>query len=518
MAHLKIKNTALVDVNAENSLVKVQFDIAWNEAWKNDINCDGTWIFAKFRTGDGLWKHVSLKSTSNGDFDYTDKAPAGFSKGFGDTSAEMGMWAPPHKKGVFIYRTVGEGDVKAEKVQISWDFELDGVKAEDMRNVEIKVFGLEMVYVPEDEHYVGDPTEKKEKRPKNCLYKYPGGEAFLVDSEAAITVDAEDGYLYCDQDNERSRDDVPFTIPETFPKGYKAFWYMKYGVNSQQYVDFLNTLTRKQQNTHTRSDIGTDEIENYHVMTDTADEHLRQSIVCHKRGNGTEKPITFYTYAPARACNAIAWKDTAAFAAWAALRPVTDFEFEKACRGPEKAISWECAWGSTEIGRADTFHGADGCGYEIKIPTTGLVNACLGGGIAPFDAAAGKTEPDNPGFIGPVSCGLFANTRHEGIPKRLNDGASYYGILELSGNLWEPVVTFGHPKGRAFKVTHGDGSLDEEGYARVPDWPDESGEGSGARGGVYRSPDASYLAVALRFAGAHAKKDPRYNGGIRVGF
>jgi hypothetical protein len=390
------------------------------------------------------------------------------------------------------------------------------VNAKDVGKVEVRVFGLEMVYVPEGKHYVGDPLGPN--GPMNCLYTYPDGGEYLIDSEEAITVDVKEGCLCCDQDNDRSRDEVPFIVPETFPKGYRAFWYMKYELSSRQYVDFLNTLTRKQQSAHVRSDIGTDEIDHYYVMTDTNTEHLRQSIVCPKRGNGTERPITFYTYAPARACNAIAWRDVAAYAAWAALRPITELEFEKACRGPAAAVPWECAWGLTEIGRVDTFDGPDGSGYEIKVPAKGLVNACLGCGIAPFRAAQGQTEPDNPGFEGPVSCGLFANSRHAGIPKRLNDGASYYGIMELSGNLWEPCVTLGHPKGRAFKATHGGGYLDEKGYAQVPDWPDESGAGSGVRGGVYRSPDASYLAVALRFAAAHAKADPRFNGGCRVGF
>jgi formylglycine-generating enzyme required for sulfatase activity len=514
MAHLRIENVSL-RMNKEGR-TKVQFDIAWDEAWKNDTNCDGARVFAKFRVGDGRWGHVTLKTPSSTGFNYEDQTPSEFSRGSGGTSSETGMWVPDTQRGAFIFRTEGEGDVRADQVQLVWDYGKDGVKAQDMEKVEVKVFGLEMVYVPKDKHYVGDPSGTDD--PRNCLYTYPDGGAYLIDSEEAITVDAKEGCLYCDQDNERSRDDVPFVIPEAFPKGCKAFWIMKYEMSSRQYVDFLNTLTRKQQSLHVRSDISTDEIDHYYIMTDTNAEHLRQSIVCPKKGNGTEEPITFYTYAPARACNAIAWRDTAAFAAWAALRPITELEYEKACRGPKEAVPWECAWGSTEIGRVDTFNGPDGSGYEKKVPTIGLVNACFGCGIAPFDAAAGKTEPDNPGFEGPVSIGLFANSRHDSIPKRLNDGASYYGITELSGNVWTPCVTIGHPRGRAFKGSHGDGYLDKDGYARVPDWPDETGAGSGVRGGVYRSPNASYLAVALRFAAAHAKAGPRFNGGCRVGF
>jgi hypothetical protein len=519
MSKLKISNINLVP-SGNNALV--QFNVQWNNAWKNNINCDGIWIFAKYKNKNGLWEHINLGNASNHVFDYSDQTPDSFSKGISKDQSVTGIWVPETKKGAFIYRTNDRGNVDLQNVQLLWKYQEDGVNT--IKNIEVKVFGVEMVYIPEDKHYVGEPigghlNEKGERMaPLNCLYVYPKNGAYLVDSEKEIIIDAKEGHLYCNQDNERSRDEVPFTIPATFPKGYKAFWYMKYGLNSRQYVDFLNCLTRKQQQTHVRSDISQDIVPNYHVMTNSEEEKYRQSIVCALRNHGTTEPIEFYTYAPARACNAIAWADTAAYAAWSGLRPVTDFEFEKACRGPKEAVSWECAWGSNEIGRADTFDGADGSGDEIKIPKKGLVNACYGQGIAPFEAAAGKTEADNPGFEGPVSCGLYEKTRHEGIPERLNDGASYYGNLELSGNCWEPVVTFGSPEGRNFKPVHGNGSLDSDGHANVETWPNKTGKGTGVRGGVYRSPNATFLAVALRFAGCHAKADPRYNGGIRVGF
>jgi formylglycine-generating enzyme required for sulfatase activity len=509
---LKIDNAQLEPASKEPGTAPISFNITWDEAWSNDTNCDGVWVFAKYKAGDGIWRHATIAEASGCEFDYCDHTPSSCSCGKAD--APIGMWVPDTRRGAFIIRTKGEGDVSSTGVTLSWAYKEDGVASPS--EVDIRVYGLEMVYVPEDKHYVGDP--KGADGPLNCLYTYPDGGAYLIESEAPLTVDAKPGCLYCDQDNDRSRDETPFVIPETFPKGYAAFWLMKYGVSSQQYVDFLNTLTRKQQQGRVLSDISGDEIPNYHVMTNTAEEYLRQSIVCQKRGNGTDEPVKFYTYAPARACNAISWGDVAAFAAWAALRPITELEFEKACRGPLPAVPSECAWGTTDVGRAESFDGPDGSGYERALPATGLVNCCIGGGIAPFRAAAGQTEPDNPGFEGPVSCGLFANHRRPGIPKRINDGASYYGILELSGNLWEPCVTFGHPKGRAFISRHGDGTLTEDGDASVQGWTDKSGAGTGVRGGVWRSPDETYTAVALRFAANHAKSTERYNGGCRVGF
>ncbi|MDD5092415.1 MAG: SUMF1/EgtB/PvdO family nonheme iron enzyme [Candidatus Wallbacteria bacterium] len=512
--HLTITGTTLKGMRGESAVI--DFNLSWCEAWKNSVNCDGVWVFAKYKDSDGAWKHADLAASSSGPFDYTDKTASGFSRGSEAKGTATGTWVPEHKKGMFVFRTQGEGDVSLQGVQMLWDTRECRITEKNLSELQVDVFGIEMVYIPQDKHFVGDPMGPN--GPKNCLHRYPDQGAFLIESEDELRLAEEKDCLFCKTDNDRSRDTVPFSIPGAYPKGFAPFWYMKYGLSSRQYTDFLNLLTRKQQQGRVLSDISTDEIKNYHVMTNTADESLRQTIVCARRGNGTDQPVKFFTYAPERACNAIKWGDVAAFAAWAGLRPVTELEFEKACRGPLPAVPSECAWGSTEIGRVDTFEGCDGSGHEIKVPTTGIVNCCFGGGIAPFDAAAGKTEPENPGFEGPVSIGLFSKTRHEGVPKRINDGASYYGVMELSGNLWEPCVTLGHPAGRAFVPEHGNGALDENGDAQVAGWPKPDGAGAGVRGGVYRSPAQSFVAVALRFAAAHTKAERRFNGGLRVGF
>ena len=83
---------------------------------------------------------------------------------------------------------------------------------------------------------------------------------------------------------------------------------------------------------------------------------------------------------------------------------------------------------------------------------------------------------------------------------------------------WSPVVSPCHPKGRLFTGNHGNGVLDEDGFADVIGWPDRSGEGAGARGGVWCSPGVIYMAMARRQAGAHVKSERRFNGGIRLGF
>ena len=452
-SHLKVDNARVSEVNTKTKIAMVQCSVAWDNSWKDDINCDGVWIFAKYKANDGIWKHVNLSAASGVDFDYADHAPVGFSKG---TSADVGMWISDEKKGAFLFPLKGKGTSSSQNVQLAWNYADDGVTDEQIFETQVKVFGIEMVYVPQGKYFAGDPQGPD--GPDNAFYAYPNNGAYLVNSEDSIAVAQVDGALYCDQDNPRSREDTPFTIPAEFPKGYDSFWIMKYELTSQQFADFLNTLSRKQQQSMVESDISADEIKNYHVKTNSEDEHLRNSIVTAKKGNGIIDPVQFYTYAPARAINFMSWANIVAIGDWAGLRPITELEYEKACRGPKEAIADEGAWGTTDVGRVDSFDGADGSGYEKKIPQTGLVNACLGGGIAPFDVGK-KTVADNPGFEGPVSGEVFENSRHEGVAEKINDGASYYGVRNLSGNLWERCVTVGHTIGRAFTGLHGDGRV-----------------------------------------------------------
>ena len=514
-SHLRIENSMISEVNMENKTAKVQCSISWDNAWKNDTNSDGVWLFVKFQSPEGVWKHASLKAASGAGFDYADHSPSGFSRG---ENTDMGMWVPDEKKGAFLFKTKGVGNVVAGDVQLVWDYTKDGISDGQALKTKIRVFGFEMVYVPQDKYFVGDP--KGPDGPDNTLYTYPNNGSYLVKSEDPILVDKVDGALFCDQDNPRSRDDTPFTIPKEFPKGYKAFWIMKYELTSQQFCDFLNTLTRKQQQRMVEADISLDVVTNYYVKTNSGEEHLRNAIVCAKKGNGTAEPIKFYTYAPSRAVNFMSWSNIAAIGDWSGLRPITELEYEKAARGPKDPVIDELAWGSPmtqDIGRVDTFDGADGSGYEKKVPQTGVVNACFGGGIAPFDVGK-KIVPDNPGFEGPVSGELFENSRHEGVDQKINDGASYYGVRNLSGNVWERCVTIGHTLGRVFNAGHGDGELDADGFCNEENWPGKDGAGAGNRGGVWSSPAPKYLRISLRFAANFPKSEDGKNSGCRLGF
>ena len=105
-----------------------------------------------------------------------------------------------------------------------------------------------------------------------------------------------------------------------------------------------------------------------------------------------------------------------------------------------------------------------------------------------------------------------------GTGTRVGTGAGYYGMLELSGNLWERSVTVGNATGRSFTGQHGNGVLDGNGDADVTGWPSGADAiGVGFRGGGWRF-GTIYARVADRYyaADVHATRDGLLSGGRGV--
>ena len=74
--------------------------------------------------------------------------------------------------------------------------------------------------------------------------------------------------------------------------------------------------------------------------------------------------------------------------------------------------------------------------------------------------------------------------------------------MDLSGNLWERVVSVGSSSGRSFDGSrHGDGVLDASGDANVTNWPDTTAVGVGLRGGSW-DVVSSYARLSDRYYGA----------------
>ena len=391
----------------------------------------------KYRVGSGNWQHAWLNNT-------------GHSSGTGTSATiDAGLLTPGtafHATtnpalGVFIYRSAdGTGNFSITGAQLRWNYGANGVA--DNATVDVKVFAIEMVYVPAGNFYVGSGGTET-----SAFYMYPTTtNPYQITGEGAITVGTTDGNLYYPSSTYGGDQSGP--IPADFPKGYAAFYCQKYEISQQQYVDFLNTLTSAQASTRYPN-----ATTNRHAITVSGG--------------------VYSTTNPYVACNFLSWMDGAAYSDWAGLRPMTELEFEKACRGPETPVANEYAWGTATVA-SDPY-------------TLGNPSATNEGIASNYSTSAGNASYDiTDGSIdGPLRVGIFAaNANNSG---RITAGASYYGIMELSGNLWERAVTVGNPTGRAFTGLHGNGALSTNGYANETAWPGlTSGEVTGATGSGFR--------------------------------
>ena len=449
----------------------ITFDLSWENSWNDNVNHDAAWVFVKYRLPNNHWYHVTLTNTGH-------TAPAG---SIIDTPADC--------KGVFIYRsTSGIGNNNFTNIMLKWDTNQDEVSG--IENIQVKVIAIEMVNIPESAFWLGDDIPGN-----NFLQMTSTYPVYIDNTEKRVKGGGGDGVLYydgviIDGDNGIDSDNDGVVDNSNFPTGYKTFYCMKYEISQGQYADFLNTIAGSQ-------------VSERYYLTD----QNRYTIT----GNYPE----YYATAPHRACNWLNWMDGAAYADWAALRPMTELEFEKACRGNSNFVSGEYAWGNTSIKDRSAI---SMWSYNISYNET---DSSLINNIAINDGNASwrNTSYSNvSSSAGPYRCGIFAYSAQN--KTRMETGGTLYGIMEMSGNLWEQCVTIGYPEGRSFLGNNGDGILTNNGFANQDMWPGitngsvTGSTGSGKRGGSWAT-NKDELKVGNRSHAANGANSRSDNQGFR---
>ena len=266
-----------------------------------------------------------------------------------------------------------------------------------------------------------------------------------------------------------------------YPNGYKAFFVMKYEISQEQYVAFLNKLTAAQQRTRTiGASLGSLE-EGMYVFGGVGTRAVGRNGIKLASIGADDAPYVFANdLEPGNdysqdgdgqtiACNFLNAGDMMAYADWCGLRPLTELEFEKMARRPypEVSLRGEYAWNTNgNFTPATGFQGV----------TAGTKGEKVNGG----NVNAGDQ------LKGPVRCGVFA------LPSgsQVDAGASFWGVMELSGNLSELYYNV-NSEGRLFRGIldkhHGSGKLDGSGKSNVDNnyWP-EVPDAFALRGGSYR--------------------------------
>ncbi len=309
---------------------------------------------------------------------------------------------------------------------------------------------------------------------------YPNGYFFNVESENPIVLgqdlQARDGQAWSG------------SLPAAYPKGYRGFYLMKYELSQEQYTAFLNALNLNQQKARVANNNFAQMKTGDYVFGDLKRPNCRNGIafIMSKAANAPvvfgnnlnpENPFFAEDDGQTLACNYLSPADMLAYCDWSGLRPMSELEYEKACRRPAPQIpqegeyGWNAAWGVNRVmGMGDVI--AQGTEREVTADESENVNS------------GGRVN-------GPLRCGVFATSR----TGQVEAGATYWGLMEMCGNVGEMCYN-ANVQGRNlnaidFTNSHGDGYLNADGTTNVPTgyWPVVK-EAIAVRGGSFAGGDS----------------------------
>lgn len=241
--NIRVENIVLKSQDVAKKSVFVECDLSWDNSWRNTLNHDAAWVFVKFRApGSNNWEHAYLSTNSAAHA----PAPAGAKIAVGTTEvagADQGM-------GVFVFSASSHtGSVAYTRTRLLWEYGSNGYAFVRGDMVDISVHAIEMVFVDEGAFFVGSGGTESGSFTEGSWVSgatYP----FAITSEDALMIsnsanclwgtDVSDGHRFIGPAGE---------LPAAFPKGFAAFYCMKYEITQGEYVEFLNMLTRTQQGT-----------------------------------------------------------------------------------------------------------------------------------------------------------------------------------------------------------------------------------------------------------------------------
>lgn len=447
--NIQVVSPKVVAVNPDGTAI-ISFNLFWEHSFRSDVrhSYDAAWVFIKgYHRQKEDWHHVYIDPNSAAHT--IENANAVY-----DIQVAIDNIGGVDKAtGLFVYRSEpGSGYNELQDFKIKLNYLENNYTADD--TLVLTVFAIEMVHIPSTGGYIlGDGQSTK------TFYKV--GNNLRVASAPTTTkvkdmekIEGETGLSF---------EGTP--IPDAFPKGTKGFFLMKHEISQHAYADFLNTLTLDQQKKRT-STAPTSAQFTYAFGTTapTYRNYIRINLPSIDGASASYgHSIDGKTWDREEqggniACNFLSWADGLAYLDWACLRPITEMEYEKACRGHKRVNRGEWAWGQN----------------LMRKPMANNVNAIANPGKSnegPADTTCNYLETGKAPWV--MRCGAFARDS----TTRIEAGSAYYGAMNMSDNLWERCVNVSTAVGRSFVPNNGDGELTTDGEHNVSGWVDHSGGG-----------------------------------------
>lgn len=414
--NIQIANVAISDQDSVTKTANIGFDLSWENSWRlstGPANWDAAWVFVKFHNGDNNWRHAKLAVSAAA---HTVPAGATLAPGLTDGTAV----------GAFVHRSGnGSGNIAWTGLKLKWNYGADGVL--DSAIVSVDVQAIEMVYVPQGAFYLGDgATETSAGRGFSAGTSR--NQPYQVTSAGQLEIGNTATEITTESPTPSASDSI---FPAILPNGFAPFYCMKYEVSQGQYARFSNM-----QAVHVPF--------NYVIGAPNAAKSRQRftgsmpnfAAVTPDRAYGVSRTGNYYDL----------YKPFKAYLAWTGLRPMSEMEYQKACRGPVFPVAGEFAWG-TAVG-ASLPYSLSGDGTPTEAVSTNYnINAGNAWTEATSDywainnqIASGTASTSAIG-LGPCRVGMSARAAYTGSTSaRIQAGASYWGIMDLTGNVSEPVM------------------------------------------------------------------------------
>ncbi len=439
-----VGDTAVIEVN-----------LLWDNSWRDDFNWDAAWVFFKFKKRglENPWQHAYLSSSGHVLTPGVGNEGGGYAYMVGANGGKV--------NGLYVMRnSISEGNVSV-RLQAKWPLTGTGLTKSDfgdaLNGIYVAVHAIEMVYIPYGAYYLGDASSYK---------------SFTIGDTAAVVIDSENALTLA------AKNRMPnVSLTASYPKGYAGFYIMKYETSQEQYVEFLNSLTLEQQkarvannnfSTMKKGDYVFGELKTPSCRNGIAFVEQKQSDAPVVFGNNLNPGNDFFSTDDGQtlACNYMSVEDMIAYCSWSGLRPMSELEYEKACRRfyPQLPDKGEYAWNTNNgVNRLSGLYELSYQGDQREQAVSYLKNV-----------NSGTTNSIN----GPVRCGLFATS----ATNQTQAGATYWGVMEMSGNVKELCANVNY-------TTLNGGSCGTGVYdANL--W-DKTANKYGVRGGGFSSADSS---------------------------